>query len=393
MMPVNQAFNFGHEIVTHPVNPYSYSLLGKLHGALLESASRMTRQYPKRGFELGPVQLGDGVYPVKQSVVLRKPFCDLRRFERSGLRGAPKVLFVAAMSGHHATLSRETLAEFLPEHDVYITDWQDARNVPVNEGRFGLEEYTTYLLEFMQHLGPGTHVVGICQAAVPALMAAAVMASDDDPARPASLSLLAGPMDISVVRNPMSRLCENYNLPLMRKLLIHRVPMAYKGAGRKVYPGVQQIAGFMSMNPKTHLKSNLDFILDVTLGKEAEADRHRQFYDEYYAAMDITEEFWVETMERIFLDQQLPKGIMQYQGETIDCAAIRDIPLLTLEGENDDMIGIGVTRAAQDICSKLPQGLREHHLIENVGHYGIFNGSRYRDVIAPCMKQFMERHG
>jgi poly(3-hydroxybutyrate) depolymerase len=352
----------------------------------------MTRHYPKRGFEFDPIKLDDGLHPVKQSIILHKPFCTLRRFERSGLTDAPKVLFVAAMSGHHATLSRETLIEFLPDHDVYITDWADAKQVPVGEGRFGLEEYTAYLIEFLRHLGPGTNVVGICQAAVPALMAAGVMAADNDVSRPASLSLLAGPIDITVVRNPMSRLCENYNLPLMRQLLIHRVPAGYKGVGRKVYPGMQQITGFMSMNPGTHLKSSLGFIRDVTLGKEAEAEKHRQFYDEYFSVMDCTEEFWVETMERIFIDQHLAKGIMQFQGETIDCTAIRDIPLLTLEGENDDMIGPGVTRAAQDICSSIPQDLREHHMIDNVGHYGIFNGSRYREAIAPGMKRFMARH-
>jgi poly(3-hydroxybutyrate) depolymerase len=332
---------------------------------------------------------------VNQRTVLRKPFCDLLHFERHGAPGAPKVLFVAAMSGHHATLSRPALAEFLPDHDVYITDWIDARLVPVREGRFGLEEYTAYLIEFLRYLGPGTHVVGICQAAVPALMAAGVMAEDKDPARPQSLALLAGPIDITAARNAMSKLCENYNLPLMRKLLIHRVPRGYPGAGRRVFPGMQQIAGFMSMNPRTHIKSKLRFVKDVTLANHEQAGKHREFYDEYYAVMDSTEEFWVETMERVFLDQHLRKGKMQFRGNSIDCGAITDIPLLTLEGENDDMIGEGVTAAAHAICRSLPDRMREHHVQKGVGHYGIFSGSLYQQQIAPRLKSFMQRskHG
>jgi len=389
MAPMNLALKASHAFVTHPVNPYSYSPLGKFHGALLETATRLTQPYPKRGFNFGPVEIAGKHCPVNQRTVLRKPFCDLLHFERHGAPAAPKVLFVAAMSGHHATLSRPALAEFMPDHDVYITDWVDARLVPVSEGRFGLEEYTAYVIEFLRFIGPGTHVVGICQAAVPALMAAGVMAADDDAARPQSLTLLAGPIDITAARNAMSKLCENYNLPLMRKLLIHRVPRGYPGAGRKVFPGMQQVAGFMSMNSKAHIKSKLRFLKDVTLANHDAADKYREFYDEYYAVMDSTEEFWVETMERVFLDQHLPKGKMQFQGETIDCNAITDIPLLTLEGQNDDMIAPGMTRAAQDICSSLPDHLREHHVQDGVGHYGIFNGSIYQQQIAPRIKRFI----
>ena len=393
MAPMNLYLKASHAFITHPVNPYSYTLAGKFHGALLESATRLTQNYPKRGFNFEPLHIDGRRCAINQRTVMQKPFCNLLHFERHGAPAGPRVLFVAAMSGHHATLSREALAEFLPDHDVYVTDWIDARMVPVTEGRFGLEEYTAYLIEFLQHLGPATHLVGICQAAVPALMAAGVMAADHDPARPQSLTLLAGPIDITVSDNALRRLCANYNLPLMRKLLIHRVPMGYPGAGRKVFPGMQQVAGFMTMNSKAHIKSNLRFLKDVTLANHAGADKHREFYDEYYAVMDSTEEFWVETMQRVFLDQHLPKGRMRFQGETIDCTAIADIPLLTLEGEKDDMIAIGVTRAAHAICSSLPDSMREHHLQKGVGHYGIFNGSIYQQEIAPRMKRFMTRFG
>lgn len=391
--PMNYALKASHGFITNPFNPYSYSLVGRFHGALLESAARLTQPYPKRSFNFAPVQVNGERCAVNQRILRQKPFCNLLHFERHGAPAAPKVLFVAAMSGNHATLSREALAEFLPDHDVYITDWIDAKLVPVKEGHFGLEDYTAYLIEFLHYLGPDTHVVGICQAAVPALMAAGVMAADDHPARPRSLTLLAGPMDITVVRNDMSEMCANFNLKLMRKLLIHRVPMAYPGVGRKVFPGMQHIAGFMSANSTAHIVSNMRFLKDVTLARQAEADKHREFYNEYYAAMDSTEEFWVETMERVFLDQHLPKGKMQFQGETVDCTAIRDIPLFTLEGANDDMVAVGVTRAAQDICSSLPDSMREHHVQEGVGHFGIFSGSIYREQIAPRIKRFMHRQG
>jgi len=392
MRPFQQALDLSHSIITHPANPYSRSTIGKLHGALIESTSRMMRTYPKQRFDLAPVRIGSALYEVRQQTLVHKPFCDLLHFSHAGFSGAPKVLFVAAMSGHHATLSRETIAEFLPDHDVYITDWIDARMVPKSEGRFGLEEYTAYLMEFLELLGPNTHVVGICQAAVPALMAAAVMAADDHPARPRTLSLLAGPIDIRAGRNIMNRITENYPMPLMRKLLIHPVPTGYPGAGRKVFPGIQQLAGFMWLNPLTHVKSNIRFIRDLAQAREKDAARHRKFYDEYYAVMDCTEEFWVETMERIFLRQDLPDGRMEFGGRIIDCKAIRDIALLTLEGEKDDMIAPGVTRAAHDLCKSLPKKLREHHLQPGVGHYGIFNGSMYSEQIAPRMKAFMLRH-
>jgi len=391
MQPMHYALKASHGWITHPANPYSYSLLGKFHGAMLEAAARVTREYPKTGFNFDPVKAGGRQCVVNQRTVMRKPFCDLLHFERHSAPAAPKVLFVAAMSGHHATLSREAMAAFLPDHEVYVTDWRDAKQVPVSQGRFGLEDYTAYLIEFLELLGPDTHVVGICQAAVPALMAAALMAMDDNPARPSSLTLLAGPMDITAAPSAMARMCANYNLPLMRKLLIHRVPMGYPGAGRKVFPGLQQVGGFMTMNAMPHLKSNLRFLRDVTLSRRDEAEKHRQFYDEYYAVMDSTEEFWVETMERVFVDQHLPKGTMRFEGEVINCSAIRDIPLLTLEGQDDHMVVPGVTRAAQDICSGLPDALREHHTQEGVGHYGIFNGAIYREKVAPRMKRFMQR--
>ncbi|MGH8034230.1 MAG: polyhydroxyalkanoate depolymerase, partial [Lysobacterales bacterium] len=366
MKPMHYVLRASHNVISHPANPYSWSLLGKFHGALLESAARVTREYPKRGFNFASVNINGKSHSIRQRSVLNKPFCDLLHFERQGAAPASKVLFVAAMSGHHATLSREALAEFLPDHEVYVTDWRDARQVPLDQGRFGLEDYAAYLLEFLEVLGPDTHVVGICQAAVPALMVTALMAMDDHPARPRSLSLLAGPMDITAAPSAMRRACEKFDLSLMRKLLIHRVPMGYPGVGRKVYPGVQQVAGFMAGNYKAHLQSNMRFLMDVTLQREVEAQKHREFYDEYYAVMDSTGEFWVETMERVFLDQHLPKGIMQFRGRTIDCTAIRDIPLLTLEGEKDEMVVPGVTQAAQNICSSLPAHLRAHHVQADV---------------------------
>jgi poly(3-hydroxybutyrate) depolymerase len=301
------------------------------------------------------------------------------------------VLFVAAMSGHHATLSKDTLREFLPDFDVYITDWVDARLVPRSQGRFGFDEYVEYLVEFLDALGPDVHLVGLCQAAVPALCAAALMAEDRHPHRPRTLSLLAGPIDVRANRNAITKVADRVPLALMR-LNVHRVPSRYPGAGRLVYPGYMQLGAFVSLNLRTHIAKHVQFFKDVAQGNEAAAQKHRTFYDEYNAMMDATAEFYLETLQRVFLDQQLAKGTLHVHGRRVDCAALKDIALLTLEGAQDDMVAIGVTEAAQGLCSKLPAGMREHHVQEGVGHYGVFNGSIYKAEIAPRMKAFMVRH-
>src|SRR5262249_13022654 len=263
----------------------------------------------------------------------------------------------------HATLSKDTLREFLPEFDVYITDWVDARLVPVGEARFGFDEYVQYLVEFLDALGPDAHLVGLCQAAVPALCAAALMAEDRHPHRPRTLSLLAGPIDIRVNRNAVTKAADRVPLALMR-LNVHRVPSGYPGAGRRVYPGYLQLGAFVSLNLRTHIAKHVQFFKDVAKGNEAAAQKHRTFYAEYNAMMAAPAEFYREAVERVFMDQQLAKGTLQVHGRRVDCAALKDIALLTLEGAQDDMVALGVTEAAQGLCSSLPARLREHHVQE-----------------------------
>ena len=362
LMPVNTALDLAHDIVTHEKNPLSKTRLGRLRKAILESTIRLLKHYPKQGFEYEPVVIDGVEYPVHEEVVVEKPFCNLLRFRREGLpANAPKLLCVAALSGHHATLSRETFGQFLDDYEVYVTDWLDARDVPLSEGKFGFEEYVQYVIEFMEHIGPGNHMFAICQAAVPGLVAVAHMCKHNHPARPKSLIMMAGPIDIRINPNKFGRKVEKISAPLLRRVAIHRVPSRYDGAGRKVYPGMVQLGGFMSMNMRSHAQKHIQFFKDIAEGKIAEADRHRDFYDEY-------------------------------MGETIDCGDIKDVAILTLEGEKDDMISLGQTEAALHLCTHLPKKLKKHYVQMGVGHYGIFNGSKYREFVAPLMKDWINRH-
>ncbi len=391
--PVSVALAYAQDIVEHPINPLSGTFIGRFQAAALESTRRLIKHYPKKGFEFGHVEIDGESVEIHERIMRKKPFCNFIHFERDGCEEAPKVLFVAALSGHHASLSRETLRAFLPDHDVYVTDWIDAKQVPLAAGRFGFEEYVAYVIEFIEMLGPSVHVVGLCQAAVPALVAAAVMAQRDNAARPRTLSLIAGPVDITANHNRITRHADKLNLELMRVLMVQKVPKGYPGEGRVVYPGYFQLGGFMTMNLTAHIEAHWQFFKDVARGDVEAADKHRDFYDDYFSIMDGTAEFFVETLERVFLDQHLPKGVMRFEGETVDCGAIRDIALLTIEGAKDDMVALGVTEAAHELCTSLPQQLREHYIQQGVGHYGVFSGSRYRDEVAPRIKSFIAQHG
>ncbi len=390
--PLSVLLGYSHDLVTHPGNPLSNTALGRFQAAWLESTRRLIQHYPKKGFEFGTIDVDGTPMDIQERIVRKKPFCHLLHFEREGCDDAPKVLFVAALSGHHASLSRETVQEFLPDHDVYITDWLDAKQVPLSEGRFGFDEYVAYVIEFLQLLGPNTHVVGLCQASVPALVAAAVMAERKDPARPKTLALLAGPVDITANHNQITQHVDKINLNLMRVLMLHKVPKGYPGEGRMVYPGYMQLGGFMTMNLKSHFEKHWQFFKDVSRGNVEAADKHRDFYDDYFSIMDGTAEFFVETLERVFFDQHLPKKMMTFEGKPVDCSVIVDIALQTIEGANDDMVALGVTEAAHDICDALPQEMREHHVQQGVGHYGVFSGSRYRQEVAPRIKGFMRKY-
>ncbi|MGD0108652.1 MAG: polyhydroxyalkanoate depolymerase [Rhodopila sp.] len=389
--PVETMLTAAKDLLSGPLNPLANTLPGRIPVAALESVIRLIKPYHKQGYDYGTFEFNGQPVTIQETVAVEKPFGNLLRFERAGGNpGAPKVLFVAAMSGHFATLSKDTFREFLPDHDVYATDWVDAKTVPVSKGRFGFEEYISYLIDFIEHIGSDVHVIGLCQAAVPALCASAIMAKTNHPARPKSLSLLAGPIDIAVNPNKITKYVEYFPMGLVEKLAIQTVPGGHAGKGRRVYPGVLQLGAFASLNLTMHMKKHLKFFKDVALGDDASAQKHRDFYNEYMTVMDAPVEFWDETLKRVFVERLLPKGEMTYRGERVDCSAIRDIALLTLEGEKDDMVALGVTEAAHSLCSSLSDDQREHHVQPGVGHYGIFNGSSYRREVAPKIKAFIQ---
>ena len=386
------ALNMTREVVTHDLYPLRHTPIGRFQAASLETASRLLSDYPKLGFGITETAINGRTIPVAEQVLVEKPFCHLVHFASKGCENRPKVLFVAALSGHHATLATEAYTAFLPDHDVYVTDWQDARYVPVSEGAFGFEDYIRYVIDFLDVLGPDVHIIGICQAAVPVLAAVAAMSGRHLPNRPKSMVLMAGPVDVRVNPSAMTSMAERSNAALHRLLTIMRVPAGFPGVGRRVYPGQLQLLAFMSLNPKSHWRKHLNFFLDVYHHEEGAAQRHREFYDEYFAVLDITEEFFLETLERVFFDQHLAKGMMSFEGQLVNCDDIDDVPLLTVEGAEDDICMVGMTEAAHTLCTGLTKRQRKHYVQPGVGHYGVFSGSRYRKEVAPKMKEFISSH-
>lgn len=393
LRPMDATLDFFKDVANDKYNPFINTRYGRLRKAMLESTGRLLQNYPKQGFQYRPITVNGESYPVSETLVLEKPFCKLLRFRRDGLPAdAPKILCVAALSGHHATLARETFKEFLPDYDIYVTDWLNARDIPLTEGKFGYDEYVSYLIDFLAYLGPNSHVFAICQAAVPALTAICHMSKIKDISRPRTLTMMAGPIDIRVNPNAFDKKVLKTPAKLLKRVAIHKVPPRYAGSGRLVYPGSMQLGGFISMNIRDHTGKHVQFFKDVVKGNTDEADRHRHFYNEYMAVLDMDADFYMETMERIFFDQHLPKGLMQYQEETISCSDVTDVAILTLEGENDDMISLGQTEAALHLCDNLPNKMKQHYVQKNVGHYGIFNGRKYREGVAPKIKKWINAH-
>jgi poly(3-hydroxybutyrate) depolymerase len=332
--------------------------------------------------------------------VLEKPFCSLLHFKRElkkKPRKDPQVLIVAPMSGHYATLLRGTVEALLPHHDVYITDWHDARQVPLAKGRFNLDDYIAYLIEFMSLLGPDTHIIAVCQPAVPVFAAVALMESWNDPNRPLTMTLMGGPIDTRVSKTQVTELAETRPIEWFENSVVNTVPFYYPGGNRRVYPGFIQLGGFMSMNLDRHIGSHFDFYRHLIAGDGASAAQHRKFYNEYLSVMDITAEFYLQTVETVFQKHSLPKGEMVWTnpetGEktAVDPKAIKKTGLLTIEGELDDISAHGQTTAANVITTNLPANKSYHHFQENVGHYGIFNGSKWREHIMPRIRHFMRR--
>jgi polyhydroxyalkanoate depolymerase len=348
----------------------------------------LTHEHPD--WDFSPAESSEREHQVLQETVLETPFSKLLRFRRSPHAvGLPKVLVVAPISGHFATLLRPTVQNLLEEHDVYVTDWKNARDVPVSAGRFGFEEHIDHLLQFLRAVGPGTHLFAVCQPCPSAIAATALLAEDGDPATPASLILMAGPVDARVNPTSVSSFATTHQLDWFERMLITRVPLGMGGYRRKVYPGFMQISAFMSMNLERHLSMHSDLFRALARGESERAEPIRAFYDEYYAVCDMTAEFFLETVDRVFQRFLLPEGKLEWRGRLVRPAAITATPLLTIEGERDDICAPGQTAAAHSLLSGLPAAMKSSHVQEGAGHYGVFSGSRWREGVYPELRRFI----
>ncbi len=380
----------GAELLDNPALPMGYFGMGPASASALKVFAHLHEDRGKPEFGILPVEVDGKFWPVSETVVLEKPFGSLRRFMREGLPAdAPKLLIVAPMSGHYASLLRGTVQRMAENQQVWITDWADARLVPLSAGRFDLDDYIDYLIAFLQFLGPNTHMLAVCQPSVPSFAAAAVMGAASDPCRPASLTMMGGPVDTRASPTSVNDLAMNKPLSWFKSNVIATVPFSFPGAGRKVYPGFLQLAGFLSMNLADHMMSHFEMFKHLTLGDDASAGRTKLFYDEYLSVCDMTEEFYLQTIEHVFQRHSLPKGEFVHRGKVIDPRAIRDTALLAIEGELDDISGIGQTRAALDLAAFLPKDKKQYYLAREVGHYGIFNGSKWSTRIAPVVEAWI----
>ncbi|MDA0368079.1 MAG: polyhydroxyalkanoate depolymerase [Proteobacteria bacterium] len=371
----------------HPLNPLTHTDFGRRTAAAFELVDYTTQRRSKPQFGLTSVETAAGPVPITEVSVLDEPFCKLLHFDRPGCEKLPRLLVVAPLSGHFATLLRGTVEGLLPQHDVYITDWIDARDVPVARGRFSLDDYITYVMRFLRHLGPGTHVMAVCQPSVPVLAAAALMAEDGDPARPKSMILMGGPIDTRINPTAPNDLAQSQPLSWFERNVITTVPMTYPGFSRQVYPGFLQLTGFMTMNLERHMNAHWDLYDHLIEGDGESVASHQKFYDEYLSVMDLPAEYYLQTVKTVFQEHALPEGKFYWGDRRVDPGAITDIGLLTVEGELDDISGLGQTRAAHDLCHNLPAAKKRHHEQAQTGHYGIFNGRRWRSDILPLVHE------
>ena len=392
LVPVRAFAEAVQSLYRHPWHPLSYTSLGRAVAAGAELVERTTRRYPKPPFNLPTTRIDGEDVAVREVVVYRKPFCDLLHFQRQTDRRDPRVLVVAPMSGHYATLLRGTVETLLPEHDVYITDWVDARQVPLSTGPFTLDDYIDYVRELLHFLGADTHVLAVCQPSIPVLAAVALMAEDQDPRQPGSVVLMGGPIDTRISPTKVNKLATDKPLSWFESHVINTVPFVHPGSGRRVYPGFLQLQGFMSLNPERHVGEHINLFHNMVRGDGDSAEKHREFYDEYLAVMDLPAEYYLDTIKKVFIEHQLPEGTFHYRDRLVKPFLIRHTALMTIEGEKDDITGIGQTEAAQRLCSGLDPSMRVHHVAPKVGHYGVFNGRRWREEIYPHVRAFIRTH-
>ena len=376
----------------NPFNMISYTPYGRGVAAACELVERTTNRYGKPQFEIGSVKIGSRDVPIEEERLARKPFAKLIHFKKRIREKQPKMLIVAPMSGHHATLLRGTVEALLPHMDVYITDWKDARYVPLGKGEFTLESYIEYVIDFIKELGPDTHVLAVCQPAVPVLIAAAVLGEHDKKAAPRSMTLIGGPIDARKSPTKVNELAKKHSLDWFERNVITHVPFNYPGFGRKVYPGFLQLTGFMSMNMERHVDAHVKLFENLIKGDGDSAASHKKFYDEYLSVADLPAQFYLDCIEQVFQKHLLPKGQFKYKGKLVKPEKITKTALLTLEGELDDISGPGQTQAAHVICKNIPKTKRKDHVQKGVGHYGIFNGSKFRKFVVPVITEFVQKH-
>jgi poly(3-hydroxybutyrate) depolymerase len=365
-----------------PLNPLHHTLPGRMIAASADVFTSVTKRRSKPEWDID----------AKLDVIDERPFCRLVRFSRDRGYKVPQILMVAALSGHYATLMRGTIEALIAEHDVYVTDWADAKLVPLDRGAFDLDEYISYTIDYLRMLGPDIHVMAVCQPAPAVLAAVSLMAAHLDPAQPRTMTIMAGPVDVRVNPNKAAKMAEKLSLDFFERNVITKVPAYYPGAGRRVYPGIVQLGAFISMNAKRHINAHINMYNELVRGDDEAAAVRSKFYDEYLSVMDVTAEYFLTTAEQVFMQHSLPRGTLMWRGERVDPAAIRSTALLTVEGELDDLCSPGMTVAAHDICSSLTASQRDHLLQPGVGHYGVFNGRRFRDEIMPRISRFMRRH-
>jgi poly(3-hydroxybutyrate) depolymerase len=380
-------------MLSNPANPFSYFGGGPLLASALDVFAHAAAPRGKPSFGFTHTVVDDKEVEIDERVEARKPFGQLKHFVRVGApEGQPKLLIVAPMSGHYATLLRGTVERMLPKHDVYITDWRDARKVPLTDGNFDLDDYIDYLVSWLEHIGPGAHMLAVCQPSVPSLAAAILMSSSKNPYRPRTLTMMGGPIDTREAPTAVNTMATERPLSWFRQNVIATVPFSHAGAGRRVYPGFLQLAGFMTMNLGNHMMSHWQMFKHLVHGDDESADSTKKFYEEYRSVCDMTAEFYLQTIEEVFQKHSLPRGEFVHRGVKLDPAAIYDIGVLAVEGERDDISGLGQTKAALTIATGLDDRFKLYHMAEGVGHYGIFNGSKWRTRIAPVLEDWIATH-
>lgn len=385
---------------TSPLNPAADTAIGRTAYAAAEVFESLTRRYGKPDWGLETIEIDGKPVRTTEQVIWSSPWCRLVRFARNigDLKragrpvAAPAVVIVAPLSGHYATLLRGTVETFLQDHDVYVTDWANARQVPMLEGRFDFNDYIDHVRDMLAAVGPRAHVIGVCQPGPPVLAACAVMAAEDDPNRPASMTFMGSPIDARLSPTVTNQLAEEKPFTWFKSNMIHTVPWPYPGVGRRVYPGFVQLYSFMSMNEDKHVDAHRRYFNDLVAGDGDGVEKHEQFYDEYLSVLDLTEEFYLQTIDIVFQQHLLPRGLLEHRGETVDLTAITDIGLATIEGEMDDISGVGQTQAAHGLTPNIPDDRRLLYVQPKVGHYGVFNGRRFREEIYPRVRDFIAQN-